>query len=76
MSHLTIKMECDNDAFGQDPHQRAQEISRLMNKYIRAIQSGELNAIFRDINGNQVGYASFTDDSNEPLFAEDETPWI
>lgn len=57
----TLTINCDNDAFVDDPGQEIQRILRDTRDRIN-VRGLEDEVILRDINGARVGTATFTSD--------------
>lgn len=58
---LTITIEMDNAAFGDNARERSQEIQSVLLGYVRKIEGwGRLDATLADTNGNTVGEAKVT----------------
>lgn len=52
---VTIKIDCDNAAFGDDPRPELARILRALADTADSHGAAELNGSVRDVNGNRVG---------------------
>jgi hypothetical protein len=58
MTTFTVKMDCDNAAFGEDDWERTLEIARILRKIADKVEAGQGMAVWEtilDANGNDVG---------------------
>lgn len=57
MSKVTITINTENDAFGQNEWQEAGEVSRILRQLSTDIQFDDIvdQKILKDLNGNTVG---------------------
>ncbi|MGE3279718.1 MAG: hypothetical protein AB7H90_03330 [Alphaproteobacteria bacterium] len=65
MATFKIEIECDSDAFHDHTGQFSPEpelVTVLMRYVAERLSRGETDAILKDENGNQVGFARLEDD--------------
>ena len=56
----TLKISCDNSAFGDDETTRRLEIDRILRETANSLDEGEDLKILRDVKGNTVGKSGLT----------------
>jgi hypothetical protein len=63
MARLRIEIRCNNRTF-RDPREPQPEVTSVLVRYIQAIvNSGRLDGVLYDVDGNPVGAAEF--DAND-----------
>lgn len=51
-SEFKLHIDCDNDAFGDDPQA---ELCRILGEIMEQLEGGDMSHRIRDYNGNTVG---------------------
>ena len=60
---FTIDIDCGNAAFGEDDHERGEELARILKIVARQLEDGFIRGFCYDANGNTVGtYKTFEED--------------
>lgn len=71
MSTFTVKIDCDNAAFGDSDFERSQELGRLLRKIAAQVENEQEGffswANIYDANGNEVGRFAYKDHPNQGL---------
>lgn len=60
MSTFRVEIETDSAAFDDDG--AGHEVARILRKLAERIENGHTSAILRDVNGNRVGFATFSEE--------------